>query len=291
MNERSLPHSLAHVKAIPAHAKTRLSPTIFKQQTNNLKTLIYLFSLPLTRITASSPGIIRLIQPKQSYTPLFARSHWSHSRLRLRIDPKLIGSLAGLPPLCPHLHISFCLTPAHLSIPEVVHLSSHLHHFPSNSPSHHHLTLLSTRASRLAPRRQPLSDDTTQRVLHQHSTKMAIYSSIPPPDQQSALPLPIQTTPIDIQSWTATSALQALSISPSARGTGVSLSIPLDDDEDTRAKSPPKKKKDALRRDSMKRRDALLKGKEGSRRRQRWENGRSFPSASQSHPGSARLRW
>ena len=27
------------------------------------------------------------------------------------------------------------------------------------------------------------------------------------------------------------------------------------------------------RRDSMKRRDAVLKGREGSRRRQRWENG------------------
>lgn len=28
-----------------------------------------------------------------------------------------------------------------------------------------------------------------------------------------------------------------------------------------------------LRRDSLKRREALLKGKEGSRRRQKWENG------------------
>lgn len=34
------------------------------------------------------------------------------------------------------------------------------------------------------------------------------------------------------------------------------------------------KRKPIFRRDSLKRREALLKGKEGSRRRQRWENGR-----------------
>jgi hypothetical protein len=55
-------------------------------------------------------------------------------------------------------------------------------------------------------------------------------------------------------------------------------------------------KKIPVRKDSMKRRDALLKGKEGSRRRQRWENGalplatcnsRCYtytPRASESHP-------
>lgn len=31
--------------------------------------------------------------------------------------------------------------------------------------------------------------------------------------------------------------------------------------------------RELVRRDSLKRREALLKGKEGSRRRQRWENG------------------
>jgi len=33
------------------------------------------------------------------------------------------------------------------------------------------------------------------------------------------------------------------------------------------------KRREPLRRDSMNRREALLKGKEGSRRRQKWENG------------------
>lgn len=33
------------------------------------------------------------------------------------------------------------------------------------------------------------------------------------------------------------------------------------------------RRREPLRRDSLKRREALLKGKDGSRRRQRWENG------------------
>ena len=37
------------------------------------------------------------------------------------------------------------------------------------------------------------------------------------------------------------------------------------------------KRRPVLRRDSMNRREALLKGKEGSRRRHRWENGSSPP--------------
>ncbi|KAK8080378.1 hypothetical protein PG997_008196 [Apiospora hydei] len=85
---------------------------------------------------------------------------------------------------------------------------------------------------------------------------------------------------IDIEAWTV-SALQSLAISPNARGTGAPLSIPLDGTtsrpsvtiQDARAtgegiRRPPS------RRDSMKRREALLKGKEGSRQRRRWENDR-----------------
>ena len=37
------------------------------------------------------------------------------------------------------------------------------------------------------------------------------------------------------------------------------------------------KRREPIRRDSLKRREALLKGKEGSRRRQRWENGSVYP--------------
>lgn len=113
---------------------------------------------------------------------------------------------------------------------------------------------------------------------------MAIYSSVPPPSQQPSVPVTSQSaSAIDIEAWTV-SALQSLTVSPSARGTGVSLSIPLDDSRDaggvdaTPSKSTHKPRREPLRRDSQKRREALLKGKEGSRRRQRWENGTLYIS-------------
>ncbi|KJK95278.1 hypothetical protein H633G_00877 [Metarhizium anisopliae BRIP 53284] len=119
---------------------------------------------------------------------------------------------------------------------------------------------------------------------------MAIYSAVPPPEEHTNIPVHLQSpsTPvtngaIDIDAWTV-SALQSLSVSPVARGTGTPLSIPLDNEATTRKQTrviafneaggenalprrPPS------RRDSMKRRDELLKGKEGSRQRRRWENG------------------
>ncbi|KAH7417845.1 R3H-associated N-terminal domain-containing protein [Cadophora sp. MPI-SDFR-AT-0126] len=104
---------------------------------------------------------------------------------------------------------------------------------------------------------------------------MAIYSSVPPPSQAPppATSIPNQPTqPIDVATW-ASASLQSLTISPSARGTGVTLSIPLEEDVEVRVKKAAKAEGGAkMRRDSMKRREALLKGKEGSRRRQRWEN-------------------
>ena len=108
---------------------------------------------------------------------------------------------------------------------------------------------------------------------------MAIYSSVAPPSQQGASPSPAHAVqPIDIETWTV-SALESLSVSPSPKGTRVSLSIPLDTAResdaarDARASAYDKARKEPMRRDSLKRRDALLRGKEGSRRRQRWENG------------------
>lgn len=79
------------------------------------------------------------------------------------------------------------------------------------------------------------------------------------------------------------------------RGTSVSLSIPLDDhfpatdaspnprvrivdqnpEESRKVPAITFRRREPLRRDSLKRREALLKGKDGSRRRQRWENGMS----------------
>ncbi|CAM1511685.1 Fc.00g091980.m01.CDS01 [Cosmosporella sp. VM-42] len=121
---------------------------------------------------------------------------------------------------------------------------------------------------------------------------MAIYSAVPPPPEQNPAntttsPSHVQSTTvinsaIDIDAWTI-SALQSLSVSPLARGTGSPLTIPIDAEtkkeqqarnvdftED--AVTPPKRP--LSRRDSQRRRELLLKGKEGSRQRRRWENDR-----------------
>ncbi|KAL7793062.1 R3H-associated N-terminal domain-containing protein [Trichoderma ceciliae] len=129
---------------------------------------------------------------------------------------------------------------------------------------------------------------------------MAIYSAVapppesPPPSQATANNIfpatPASNAAIDIEAWTI-SALQSLSVSPIARGTGSPLSIPLD------AVTTPSKRSMGRRqvammasseedavvaslrrppsaRDSQKRREALMKGREGSRQRRRWENDR-----------------
>lgn len=135
---------------------------------------------------------------------------------------------------------------------------------------------------------------------------MAIYNAVPPPEELTTTngPVASPSTPvtngaIDIDAWTI-SALQSLSVSPVARGTGTPLVIPIDvdtpsashraapavafdapaDDENALPRRPPS------RRDSMKRREALLRGNEGSRQRRRWENGicrRTLPPPSSSH--------
>lgn len=101
-----------------------------------------------------------------------------------------------------------------------------------------------------------------------------------------------------IEAWTeqASEALKAVSLSATepvhqaVRGTSVTLSIPLDEslhrsttaratnDDDTttsyRVSTTDRPRSEPIRRDSLKRREALLKGKEGSRQRRRWENGK-----------------
>lgn len=96
--------------------------------------------------------------------------------------------------------------------------------------------------------------------------------------------------PINIEAWTeqATQSLNTISLSSPAgvRGTSVSLAIPLDEQAAAKRSAGAvegqhgpdtsealRSRREPLRRDSLKRREALLKGKEGSRRRQRWENG------------------
>ena len=118
---------------------------------------------------------------------------------------------------------------------------------------------------------------------------MAINTASPAP--QSPQP-PSHTQPIDIEAWTeqATAAMGSVTISPApVQGTTVTIDIPLDDhpappaapaNATAAANASPLKRKEPkqlLRRDSLKRREALLRGKEGSRRRQRWENGKLAP--------------
>ena len=74
------------------------------------------------------------------------------------------------------------------------------------------------------------------------------------------------------------------------RGTTNDLTIPLDDNTlpkkdvafsvkpgEDNADTAVKPQRKLLRRDSLERREALLKGKEGSRQRRRWENGVAAP--------------
>lgn len=114
-----------------------------------------------------------------------------------------------------------------------------------------------------------------------------------------------------ISAWTeqATASLQGMTISDprdepvsivdsatartGLRGASVSLAIPLDDDvpvtesqftsrvkfvghsgQPQKTQSVTFRRREPIRRDSLRRREALLKGKDGSRRRQRWENGK-----------------
>lgn len=95
-----------------------------------------------------------------------------------------------------------------------------------------------------------------------------------------------------VEAWTVDHAADVLSAtslgSPtppprSVRGQTVTINIPLDESL-LEAPPPPKprpenvhtvyKRREPIRRDSLKRREALLKGKEGSRQRRRWENDR-----------------
>lgn len=134
---------------------------------------------------------------------------------------------------------------------------------------------------------------------------MAIYSAVPPPPalqsqstaqsqnaSQQQQP-PAGSGPLDIEAWTI-AALEALSVSPSATGTtGRPIGIPLDEHTNPGANGQPTSSArvtivtadgthpttDAItpprrppsRRDSMRRRELLLKGKEGSRQRRRYD--------------------
>lgn len=116
-----------------------------------------------------------------------------------------------------------------------------------------------------------------------------------PPPAGYVFPSPARSTPIDIDAWTL-HALESLSVSPLARGTRSPLSINIDEHRQRRTKptNGEEEKPRAVRvyvdeeedndgrdpirrppsrRDSQRKREMLLKGKEGSRQRRRWENG------------------
>lgn len=94
-----------------------------------------------------------------------------------------------------------------------------------------------------------------------------------------------------VESWTVSQAADVLAATSIAsptpdrtmRSTSVKIAIPLDEFPESQDESPrlkPEavhtvyKRREPIRRDSQKRREALLKGKEGSRQRRRWENDR-----------------
>ena len=96
--------------------------------------------------------------------------------------------------------------------------------------------------------------------------------------------------PINIEASTeeATHSLGAVSLVSPGTVPSSSVSLAIDLDQPTHPKqdgivesarrtedasSGYRPRREPLRRDSLKRREALLKGKEGSRRRTRWENG------------------
>ncbi|EFQ36003.1 uncharacterized protein GLRG_11147 [Colletotrichum graminicola M1.001] len=142
---------------------------------------------------------------------------------------------------------------------------------------------------------------------------VAAHTDVPPPQSQTpvAAYLAAQnatttttttTAPIDIEAWTV-SALESLSVSPVARGTGGPLlAINLDQQQIKKAaiaaadNAPPAQnppiRRPLSRRDSQKKRDALLKGSEGSRQRRRWENDRlvGVPNAQPPLPSDWEVR-
>lgn len=146
---------------------------------------------------------------------------------------------------------------------------------------------------------------------------MAYYNAVPPPESPGIAgvadshashghhhhaPSVASTASVDIESWTV-AALQALSVSPQARGTGESLAIPLDaswsgpEPEPVRVPKPATirvsldpglaniapPRRSGSHRDSMRTREALLKGEFSHRRRQRYDNDRlaHIPGAQQ----------
>ena len=166
------------------------------------------------------------------------------------MTPRLCDSIKDLASLSPLDNLTFARDNAHRELG--------LLHRPFHHQLVHHLAQRATRV--------PITP----------SSRMAIYPTIDA--QTSSIDLENSPQPINIESWTEQLNPVSL-ISPAAEGTSAALAIDLDKQSvsGTTAIAEPfrglEARREPLRRDSLKRRDALLKGKEGSRRRTRWENG------------------
>lgn len=115
---------------------------------------------------------------------------------------------------------------------------------------------------------------------------MAVLNAIALPDDPGA---DSAATGTAIEAWTEETATAlgnlTISYSMNTQGNSVTLQIPLDEEHGNQPRPSDKpvtasvkpashvRSGEILRRDSLKRRESLLKGKDGSRRRQRWENG------------------
>ncbi len=151
---------------------------------------------------------------------------------------------------------------------------------------------------------QDESDNGSQQQQQQQQQQQHQPTTAPPPSHpphalhQHSLSN-ASTVTVDIESWTV-AALESLNIAPIARGTGTALSFSIDSHDTPSAAAPAgavttqmklrnvafdsvgtgagiaPPRRPPMRRDSLKRREELLKGKEGSRQRRRWENGQLF---------------
>jgi len=185
---------------------------------------------------------------------------------------------------------------------------SRLSSYSNLSTSHLHLTHSSPSLylPAIYTRHIPSSVPTTTTTATMDATNLT------PTKNPHATPLPLAPLDDRIEAWTvqqAADVLSATSISTPLPTRGraaatVTLDIPLDDEGTAITDSPPRpraaasqthtvyKRRDPVRRDSLNRRQALLKGKEGTRRRQRWENDRllSNPHAQPPLPSDWEVR-
>ncbi len=138
------------------------------------------------------------------------------------------------------------------------------------------------------------------KIISLPPSRAHLQSSIVPPEKNKTMaiyplhgaetrPPSVYQQPFNIEIWTEETAravgASSLQSPGRTRHTIEALTIPIEEElnsrrihtaDDVDDSSTTRHRREPLRRDSLKRREALLKGKEGSRRRQRWENGSCY---------------